>query len=140
MGFGVGLAPRAPGTLGTLMAFPLYFLMAGLDPALYWAIVLLCIMIGVWACTRAGRALGATDHAGIVWDEITAFLAVLPFAPQTLWGLLGAFVLFRLFDISKPFPIGWLDTHSRGGLGVMLDDLMAAAYSILCLWSIAQWA
>ncbi len=139
LGLGVGLARRAPGTWGTLLAYPIYFPLASLAPQLYWPLILLGIVLGVWACERTGKALGVADHGSIVWDEIAAFLVVLPFAPPSPWGLALAFVLFRLFDIVKPFPIGWLDAHLRGGLGVMLDDLLAAAYSILCLWSIAQW-
>lgn len=138
-GFGAGLAPRAPGTFGTLATLPLYFLLAGLPPAAYWGIVSLGGLLGVWACDRTGRALGVPDHGGIVWDEIIAFLLVLPFAPQTWWGYALAFALFRLFDIWKPFPIAWLETRIKGGLGVMLDDVLAAAYAIVCLKGVSAW-
>lgn len=139
LGFGAGLAPRAPGTFGTLVAFPLYWALAGLPPAAYWVLVALGALVGVWACARTARALGEADPACVVWDEVVAFLTVLPFAPASLWGVITAYGLFRLFDILKPFPIGWLEQSARGGLGIMLDDLMAAAYAILCLWGIAQW-
>lgn len=137
-GLGSGLAPKAPGTAGTLVALPLYFLLLPLG-AWYWLAVALMLLIGVWACGVAGRALGVHDHGGIVWDEIAAFLLVLPFAPQNLIGFILAFALFRLFDIWKPFPIRWFDVRVPGGIGVMLDDILAAAYAILCLMGVAQW-
>ena len=136
-GFGAGLAPKAPGTVGTLVAFPLYGVLAA--SPLYWLWVALLLALGVWACALTGRALGEHDHGGMVWDEIAAFLLVLPFAPATWWGYALAFVVFRLFDIWKPFPIGWLDARVRGGLGVMLDDVLAAGYAILCLLGVAPW-
>ncbi len=137
LGFGAGLAPTAPGTVGTLVAFPLYFALA--SAPLYWLWVALFLALGVWACARTGQALGEHDHGGMVWDEIAAFLLVLPFAPATWWGYALAFALFRLFDVWKPFPIGWLDARVRGGLGVMLDDVLAAGYAILCLLGVARW-
>jgi len=141
LGFGSGLFPKAPGTVGTLVAFPLYWLLA--DNPFYWAWIAVFLVVGVWACDVTGRDLGVHDHGGMVWDEIAAFLMVLPFAPV---GLLGgavafglAFGLFRLFDIWKPFPIGWLDACVPGGFGVMLDDVLAAGYAILCLLGVAAW-
>jgi phosphatidylglycerophosphatase A len=137
LGFGAGLSPKAPGTVGTLVAFPLFWLL--LESPLYWVWVGLFLAVGVWACGVAGRALGVHDHGGIVWDEVAAFLLVLPFAPPTLSGYILAFALFRLFDIWKPFPIGWLDARVKGGLGVMLDDVLAAVYSIVCLIGVKAW-
>lgn len=139
LGFGVGLTPRAPGTLGTLVALPLHYLIADLSPLAYWGLLLLGGVLGVWACGRTGRALGVPDHGSIVWDEISAFLLVLHFAPQTWWGDALAFALFRLFDICKPFPIGWLDARVKGGLGVMLDDVLAAGLTIVCLVGMTTW-
>lgn len=139
LGFGAGLSPRAPGTLGTLVALPFYFAMQGLAAPAYWALVAAFLLVGIWICGRAGRALGVHDHGGIVWDEIAAFLVVLPFAPASWWGYVLAFALFRLFDIWKPFPIGWLDARVRGGLGVMLDDVLAAGYAVLCLMGVSGW-
>jgi phosphatidylglycerophosphatase A len=134
-GFGAGLSPKAPGTAGTLVAFPIFFLLLQLPAAWMWAVITLFLAIGPWACGRAGRALGVHDHGGIVWDEIAAFLLVLPFAPPSLFGWLLAFGLFRLFDIWKPFPIGWLDARVEGGLGVMLDDVVAAGYAIAIIYT-----
>jgi len=140
LGFGTGLSPKAPGTLGTLAAFPLYWLLAPLPTWAYWAAAAAACLAGVWICGRTGQALGEHDHGGIVWDEIAAFLLVLPWAPQTWWGFALAFGLFRLFDIWKPFPIGWLDARVPGGLGVMLDDLLAAAYAVAVLLGVSIWS
>lgn len=133
-GFGAGLSPLAPGTAGTLAAFPVYWLLdLALPPAALPAAVLLMFLAGVRICGRTGRALGCADHGGIVWDEITAFVLVLSYTPPTPLGFAAAFVLFRLFDVLKPFPIGFLDRKLKHGFGVMLDDLLAAAYSLLIL-------
>ncbi|MFN3593839.1 MAG: phosphatidylglycerophosphatase A [Thiobacillaceae bacterium] len=139
LGFGAGLVPRAPGTVGTLAAFPLYWALVGLPSSAYWLLVGLGFLVGVWACARTAQALDEPDPGSVVWDEIVAFLVVLPFAAAGLWGMLTAFVLFRLFDILKPFPIGWLERRLGGGIGIMLDDLIAAFYAILCLRGIALW-
>ncbi len=139
LGFGAGLASWAPGTLGTLVALPLHFLIDALPPVLYWGLLLGGTLLGIWACGRTGSALGVPDHGVIVWDEIIAFLLVLHFTPQTVLGYVLAFALFRLFDIWKPFPIGWCETRVQGGLGVMLDDLLAAGYAIVCLEGVTTW-
>lgn len=137
LGLGTGLSPKAPGTVGTLVGFPLYWLLLG--SPLYWAWVVLFFVVGIWACNVTGRALGVHDHGGIVWDEVAAFLMVLPFAPATWWGYVLAFALFRLFDIWKPFPIAWCDARVPGGFGVMLDDVLAAGYAVLVLWGVTLW-
>jgi len=133
-GFGAGLVPGAPGTAGTLLAFPLYWL---LQPRLSKIefLVLLAVMFvaGIWACGKTGRALGMADHGGMVWDEVVAFLLVLFFTPDTLYWQAWAFLLFRLFDILKPQPIRYYDRTFKSGFGVMLDDLIAAFYTLLVL-------
>lgn len=136
-GAGSGLAPRAPGTFGTLAALPLHLLLAGLPPAAHLTAIVLLFGLGTWACGEVSRRLGAHDPGGVVIDEIVAFLLVLWMVPPTpaAWG--AAFVLFRLFDIAKPWPIGWLDRRVRGGLGVMLDDLAAAIATLLAMRVIA---
>jgi phosphatidylglycerophosphatase A len=139
LGFGTGLSAKAPGTMGTLAALPIYFIIQILDPPAYWAVVTVFLLAGIWICGRTGQALGVHDHGGIVWDEIAAFLMVLPFAPAVWWGYVLAFALFRLFDIWKPFPIGWLDERVHGGLGVMLDDVLAAGYAVVCLLGVTVW-
>lgn len=133
-GAGIGLSRFAPGTFGTLVAFPLFwFLDSFLEPiALLLAIDILFIF-GIWACGITGKALSARDHPGMVWDEIVAFMLVLYFTPDYwLWSL-AAFILFRFFDILKPPPIKYFERKIRGGLGVMFDDLLAAFYTLLCL-------
>ncbi len=132
-GFGAGLAPKAPGTLGTLVAFPLFFVLATLPitQQLMWIAVL--FVLGVYVCQITGVVLGLSDHGAIVWDEVVAMLLVLVFTPNSwLWWCV-AFLLFRLFDIWKPFPIRQCDATIKGGLGVMLDDILAAVYAIVCL-------
>lgn len=133
-GFGIGLAPVAPGTFGTLLAFPIYALLAPrLDPYEFTLLLLALFVIGIWACERSGRKLGVHDHGGMVWDETVAFLLVLFLTPNQLVWQAFAFLLFRLFDIFKPAPIRHFDRSIRNGAGVMLDDLLAAFYTLLCL-------
>jgi phosphatidylglycerophosphatase A len=130
-GFGAGLMPKAPGTWGTLVAIPFYFLayrVAGTLAVLLCALVL--FVIGIWAAAIAGRSLGVSDHGGIVIDEIAAFVLVLAFTPAGWLWLVCAFVLFRLFDIVKPWPISYFDRTLKGGFGVMFDDFLAAVGSI----------
>jgi phosphatidylglycerophosphatase A len=134
LGFGVGLAPVAPGTFGTLLAFPLYWLLIPRMGALESLLVLaLFFALGVWACHVAGRALGASDHPAMVWDETAAFLLVLFFTPPVVAWQACAFVLFRLFDIVKPPPIRHFDRTLKSGFGAMFDDLLAAFYTLLVL-------
>jgi phosphatidylglycerophosphatase A len=130
LGFGTGLAPFAPGTVGTLVAFPLYALAAQwLSPGL----LTVAFGLGVWACERCGRDLGVADHGAMNWDEIVAFLLVLVFTPHGLLWQAFAFLAFRFFDIVKPPPIRHVDRELKGGLGVMLDDVIAAFYTLLVL-------
>ena len=145
-GFGSGLAPKAPGTVGTLLGFPLFWLIVTVAPDLPNQMILLTatFLLGIWACGRTGRALGVADHGGMVWDEIVAFALVLMFTPALLFTPTGwlwialAFALFRLFDILKPWPIRLADSHLKNGFGVMFDDLLAAAYAIAALKGL-QW-
>ncbi|MHB1353937.1 MAG: phosphatidylglycerophosphatase A family protein [Thiobacillus sp.] len=139
-GFGSGLAPKAPGTVGTLLGLPLFLLIAAAAPDLPNRLVLFvaAFLLGIWACTRTGRALGVADHGGIVWDEIVAFALVLLFTPAGWLWTAAAFALFRLFDILKPWPIRLADRRLKNGFGVMFDDLLAAAYAIAALKGL-QW-
>jgi phosphatidylglycerophosphatase A len=133
-GGGIGLLPVAPGTAGTLLALPLYWLLAPLLPALeLLALIAAMFAAGIWACGRTGRALGVADHGGMVWDEIVAFMLVLFFTPDNLYWQAFAFLLFRLFDILKPPPIAYYDRTFKSGFGVMLDDLIAAFYTLVLL-------
>jgi phosphatidylglycerophosphatase A len=139
-GFGTGLAPKAPGTVGTLLGLPLFWLIVAVSPDLPNRIILLiaAFLLGVWACGRTGRALGVADHGGMVWDEIAAFALVLLFTPTGWQWMALAFALFRLFDILKPWPIRLADTRLKGGFGVMFDDLLAALYAIAVIKGL-QW-
>lgn len=133
-GFGSGLARKAPGTFGTLAAFPLYWLLAPLlSDEMFLLSLIFAFGLGIWVCGITGKALGVADYGGIVWDEIVAFMLVLFFTPPGWYWSLLAFVLFRIFDIIKPPPIRYFDSNWHGGLGVMFDDLLAAGYAMLCL-------
>lgn len=131
-GFGVGLAPVAPGTWGTLIAVPAYWLLSSrLEPVDFLLVLGVLFVLGVWACDVTGRTIGASDHGGMVWDEAVAFLLVLFFVPAALPWQAAAFLLFRLFDILKPPPIRYYERTFRNGFGVMLDDFVAAFYTLL---------
>jgi len=132
-GLGAGFMPKAPGTFGTLMAIPLYLVMAGLPLVAYLAVVLAMFAFGVWLCGRVSRDLGVHDHSGIVWDEVVGLLVTMTAAPSGVMPVVLGFVLFRFFDILKPWPIGWLDRKVTGGLGIMLDDVLAGVFAALCL-------
>ena len=132
-GFGAGLMPVAPGTFGTLVAIPLYLLMRPLPVLWYLPVVLGLLLAGIWLCGRSAEKLGVHDHGGIVWDEIVGLLITLFLTPAGwLWIGLG-FVLFRFFDIVKPWPIRWLDRQISGGFGIMLDDVLAGIYAWVAL-------
>ena len=130
-GFGTGLSPIAPGTVGTLLALPLWWALADFGWIPYLFIVGCTFVIGIWICGRAAAEVGQHDHSGIVFDEIVGYLVALAAVPFTLWAVVFSFVVFRLLDALKPWPICWLDRHVKGGLGVMLDDLVAGAITAL---------
>ena len=131
---GIGLAPFAPGTFGTLLAFPLFALLVATTGAVTQLFVFIVLFaIGAWACQVTGRALGVSDHGGMVWDETVAFLLVLMFTPAGWAWQIAAFALFRFFDIVKPQPIRHFDSTLKNGFGVMFDDLLAAGYTLLLL-------
>ncbi|MBL8522153.1 MAG: phosphatidylglycerophosphatase A [Betaproteobacteria bacterium] len=132
-GFGAGLMPKAPGTWGTLVAFPIFAAVQMLGMSAVICTAALFFLAGIWASAVAGRALGVSDHGGIVIDEIAAFLLVLAFTPHGLAWWLIAFLLFRVFDIFKPWPINVADRTIKGGFGVMFDDLLAAGYAIAAI-------
>ena len=138
-GFGSGLSPKAPGTMGTLAAIPLWYLLAQLSQPAYILVVALCAIVGIFICGSAADKLGVHDHGGIVWDEIVGFWITMTFLPATyVYALLG-FVLFRLFDILKPWPISWIDKKVAGGFGIMLDDVIAGVMAALVLQALAWW-
>ena len=134
LGFGAGLSRFAPGTAGTLAAFPIWWLIGGgYEPLELLAVLALLFGVGVWACDLTGRHLGIADHGAMCWDEIVAFLLILAIVPQDPWWQAAAFFLFRAFDVVKPSPIRELEMRFKGGFGVMFDDLLAAGYTLLVL-------
>jgi phosphatidylglycerophosphatase A len=132
-GFGLGLAPVAPGTFGTLLGLPVAFGLSLLGPAGAAAGTALLFAAGVWLCDRSARALGVHDHPGIVWDEVVGYAIAVLFVPLAWGWWLAAFVLFRGLDIVKPWPIREIDHSLRGGLGTMLDDAVAGLFAGLAL-------
>ena len=132
-GFGSGAAPIAPGTFGTLVAIPLYLLMAPLSLWVYLTIVAVMVLVGIWLCDVTSRNLGVHDHSGIVWDEIVGYLITMAAAPQGVAWMVAGFLLFRFFDILKPWPICRIDKQVEGGWGIMLDDILAGIFSWLTL-------
>ena len=132
-GFGVGVSPIAPGTLGSVWGILLAWVTAGLGLPIEIAIAAALCLVGIYICGESSRRLGVHDHGGIVWDEIAgAYLICLPF-PRTLTVLVVAFIMFRVLDIVKPWPIRELDHRLHGGLGIMLDDILAALIGVAIL-------
>lgn len=125
-GFGSGLIPIAPGTWGTLAAIPLYLLINSQTAATYLIITILAFIAGIWICHKVSTDLGLNDYSGIVWDEIVGYLLTMYKAPFDIKWMIIGFLLFRLFDIWKPQPIRYIEQNINGGLGVMLDDILAA--------------
>ena len=132
-GFGSGLSPYAPGTMGTLVAIPLYLLVAQFGPL---SVLLACVVIsllGIYLCERTTKALGVHDHPAIVWDEVAGYFITMLFAPVSATTVILGFILFRIFDILKPWPISVIDSRLKGGLGVMLDDILAGVFACVIL-------
>jgi phosphatidylglycerophosphatase A len=132
-GFGSGLAPFAPGTFGTLAAIPLYLLMQSLSLPLYLLITAIVCLVGIWICGKSSELLGVHDHSGIVWDEFAGYFVTMIAAPAGWVWIIFGFALFRLFDIWKPWPISVLDKQVHGGLGIMVDDILAGIFSFAIL-------
>ncbi|MCU7802969.1 MAG: phosphatidylglycerophosphatase A [Candidatus Thiodiazotropha sp. (ex Lucinoma borealis)] len=132
-GFGSGLMPKAPGTFGTLVGIPLYLVIEPLPQSYYLMLVLLAFVAGIWICQKTSDDLGVHDHGGIVWDEIVGYLVTMAFAPAGWVWILVGFLLFRLFDIVKPWPIRWIDRKVDGGFGIMLDDLLAGIFAAVTM-------
>ena len=139
-GFGSGLAKKAPGTFGTLAALPFAIPLMMLP---WWVMSLICVaafIIGVWFCQKTSDDLGVHDHGGIVWDEFVGMWITLIYVPINPWFIIIGFVLFRFFDILKPWPIKWLDKKVHGGFGIMIDDVLAGMFAAICLQLIIYFA
>ena len=137
-GLGSGLAPKAPGTFGTLAAILPWLLLAQLPMPFYWGMVLLAAVVGIWLCDVAAKRMQCDDPGSIVWDEwVGLWIALAGLPLEWPWIVVG-FLLFRFFDILKPWPVGWLDRRYHGGLGIMLDDIAAGAMAAVLL-QLALW-
>ncbi len=132
-GFGSGLAPKAPGTFGTLAAIPLWLLLCQLSVLLYWSVIAVSVIVGIYICGRASSKLGVHDHSGIVWDEFVGLWITFAFIEPQLTSVIVGFLLFRLFDILKPWPISWLDKQVGAGIGIMIDDIVAGFFAAIVI-------
>ncbi|MFP6805984.1 MAG: phosphatidylglycerophosphatase A [Pseudomonadales bacterium] len=137
LGFGSGLSKKAPGTMGTLVAVPLYLLIANLGPVLYSLVVLLALIAGIFICDWVARDMAVKDPGAIVWDEFVGLWIALFMLPEGWYWLLVGFLLFRFFDILKPWPVSYLDRELAGGMGIMMDDVAAGIYSLIILQLVA---
>jgi len=133
-GLGTGAAPYAPGTVGTLLGIPLVLLLAQWPLWIYLVAIVALFGFGVWICDKTSKDIGVHDHSGIVIDEVVGYATVMIAVPVNLWTLLAGFVLFRFFDIVKPWPIRWLDKQVKGGFGIMIDDVLAGLFALGVLW------
>lgn len=136
LGFGSGLAAKAPGTFGTLAAVPLVYLMGHLSLTPFIIITVISTLVGFYICDKAAKDMGVHDHGAIVWDEVAGLMITMIAAPAGLIWLVIGFVLFRFFDILKPWPIRWLDAKVHGGFGIMIDDVLAGIFALVCLQAI----
>ena len=126
-GFGSGLAKNAPGTWGTLVGVPVYLLLVyfASNTLIYISVTVVCFLLGIWICDQTEKKLGLHDPGNIVWDEIVGLMVTMTFLPATYPWIIAGFIVFRFFDILKPWPIKWFDQHCTGGFGVMVDDVIA---------------
>jgi phosphatidylglycerophosphatase A len=145
-GFGAGRSPKAPGTVGSAVAVLWFAVFASMPLGFYLAWVLIAALAGIAICGEAARLMGVHDHGGIVWDEFVGqWIALIPLVPMLDWdlrstlGVLIGFLLFRLFDIWKPWPISWLDKRVHGGFGIMIDDVIAGIFAAILLYFILPW-
>lgn len=135
-GFGSGLSPYLPGTVGSLASIPFWYLMTGLPPDVYSLVVMFGICIGVYLCHRTAKDMGVHDHGCIVWDEFIGMWITLMAIPVNRWQwVLAGFVIFRILDMWKPWPIRWFDRNVHGGMGIMVDDIVAGIISAGILYT-----
>jgi phosphatidylglycerophosphatase A len=134
LGFGSGLTPKMPGTIGTLAGLPLVVLLAlYTSTSIYLLITIIACIVGVWICKKTSEDMQVHDHGAIVWDEVAGMLITMIAVPLSWQTLLAGFLLFRFFDIVKPWPISYLDKHVHGGFGIMIDDVLAGLFALGCL-------
>ena len=137
VGLGSGMSPIMPGTMGSAMAIPLWLLFDGLQPFLYWVLIVVAFIFGCFLCQKTSDDTQTHDSGHIVWDEFVGMWITLFFIPQisVLW-IAIAFVAFRVFDMAKPWPIRWFDKRVPGGFGIMVDDMIAAIFSSLTVYAL----
>ncbi len=140
LGFGSGLAPVAPGTFGTVAAIPIYLLMQNLSLMMYVSLTVLAFIAGIWICQLSADWIGKADPSAVVWDEIVGYLITMIAAPTGWLWIVTGFILFRLFDILKPWPISLADREIHGGLGIMVDDVIAGIFAAITLQLAANYA
>jgi len=133
LGFGSGLSPKAPGTFGTLAAIPLYLVLINFSTVFYAMATIFVCIAGVYICGKAAEQLGVHDHPAIVWDEIAGFLITMFMIPFSMESLVLGFLLFRFFDIIKPWPISFIDKKLQGGFGIMFDDIIAGLFALIVM-------
>lgn len=132
-GFGSGAVPKGPGTAGTVVAMGIYLALPPMSLPVHGLLIAVSFLLGWWLCGKTATDIGVHDHGGIVWDEFVGYWITMFMAPQGwTWALLG-FALFRLLDIFKPWPIKWVDQQVKGGMGIMLDDVLAGIMAALCI-------
>ena len=132
-GFGSGLAPKAPGTFGTIAALPIFLLLSDLHPAIYAGTVLVALAAGILICDTVAADMQIKDPSSIVWDEFVGFWLTMFMIPVEWYWIILGFILFRIFDILKPWPISWLDKNCEAGFGIMIDDVLAGIMASGCL-------
>ena len=137
-GMGAGCSPKAPGTMGTLLAVAVYLLLSRLPLPVYLAILTAVVLVGIWLCDQTARDLGVHDHPGIVWDEFVGYWITMWAMPVDWLWIVAGFVVFRVFDIVKPWPVSVLDKKVKGGLGIMVDDVLAGVMACATL-HLARW-
>ena len=135
---GLGYAPVASGTFGTLMGIPVFYLLASLDPAGYGAWWLIILLLAFWSADKAGKIFAVTDDGRIVIDELIGYLTAVAFLPFSWATAIAGFLLFRFFDIIKVWPASWFDTQVKNGFGVVMDDVVAGVYAAVCLRILIQ--
>ncbi|MBJ7537993.1 phosphatidylglycerophosphatase A family protein [Marinomonas transparens] len=137
-GLGSGAVPKAPGTFGTLAAVPFFLLLQNLSDVQYAIMLVVTSLVGIYLCGKTSKDLGVHDHSGIVWDEFVGYWITMWMAPAGWFYIVLGFVLFRLFDILKPWPISWIDKNVHGGFGIMLDDILAGLMSFVVLQALVR--
>jgi len=133
-GFGSGLFAKAPGTAGTLLGILIWIFLVKLSLVAYIIITVTAALIGIYICGKTTRDLNVHDHSGIVWDEIVGIWLAMILVPVSWGWILASFLIFRFFDILKPWPISWLDKNVSGGIGIMADDLLAGGFTAIVLY------